>query len=179
MRIIHTSPKVKFFCGVLYSKDFPPDGIRKALENLLGPVDHTFGPVDFDFTKYYSREMGDGIRRCFYSFSPLLSPEALAQVKCDTNSLEENLARLGDSPHSRPVNLDPGYVEMAKVILASAKNFYHRIYQSKGIWAEVTLYYKNREWQSFPWTFPGYASGLYHPFFHKIREIYKNQLKEQ
>ena len=77
----------------------------------------------------------------------------------------------------RPVNLDPGYIEHAKVILASTKNFYHRIYLGSGIFAEVTMHFKNNTYQFFPWTYPDYQSKDYQDLFLKIRQIYRSQLR--
>jgi hypothetical protein len=76
----------------------------------------------------------------------------------------------------RPVNLDPGYLEQSKIVLASTKNFFHRILISRGIYAEVTLHYQGKRWNSFPWTFPDYDSEKYHPFFTALRENYRRQL---
>jgi hypothetical protein len=93
-----------------------------------------------------------------------------------TNDLEEELRPLVGSV-KRPVNLDPGYVENAKVVLASTKNFYHRIYLGRGIFAEVTMHFRNNTFQFFPWTYPDYQSREYQEFFLRVRHIYRSQLK--
>ncbi len=75
------------------------------------------------------------------------------------------------------MNLDPGYVELSKVVLASTKNFYHRILVADGIYAEVTMHYEAGAWRSFPWTFPDFRSGRYAAFFDALRARYRTQLK--
>ena len=128
---------------------------------------------------YYTAEMGDIIDRVFFSFERLIEADHLADIKRQTNELEEELR--GGLPQSeavkRPVNLDPGYIEHAKVILASTKNFYHRIYLGRGIFGEVTMHFRNNTFQFFPWTYPDYQSREYQEFFLRIRHIYRAQLK--
>jgi hypothetical protein len=94
--------------------------------------------------------------------------------------LEDELAELLRTPNTtikRPVNLDPGYIEQAKVVLASTKNFYHRIYIGRGIFAEVTMHFKNNTYQFFPWTYPDYQSRDYQEFFLRTRQIFRSQLR--
>ncbi|MBI4006928.1 MAG: DUF4416 family protein, partial [Planctomycetes bacterium] len=78
---------------------------------------------------------------------------------------------------SRPINLDPGYISEAKLVLASTKDFSHRIYLGKGIYAEVTLQYRNEQYESLPWTFPDYRTQQYQQFFLRVRSLYKEKLK--
>jgi len=120
--------------------------------------------------------MGDIIDRVFFSFERLIEADRLPEIKRQTNQLEEELAPLLQSV-KRPVNLDPGYIEQAKVILASTKNFYHRIYLGRGIFGEVTMHFKNNTFQFFPWTYPDYQSKDYQEFFLKLRHIYRSQLR--
>jgi hypothetical protein len=100
----------------------------------------------------------------------------LAEIKRQTNRLEEEMRPLFEAA-KRPVNLDPGYIEHAKVILASSKNFYHRIYLGGGVFAEVTMHFKNNTFQFFPWTYPDYQSRDYQEFFLRIRQMYRAQLR--
>ena len=119
--------------------------------------------------------MGTPIYRYFLSFADLMEPSAIADAKVKTNEIESALA--GEYPNLlRPINLDPGYLEQSKIVLASTKNYYHRILISGGIYAEVTLHFEDGEWRSFPWTFPDYKTGRYHPFFSSLRELYRDQL---
>ena len=112
----------------------------------------------------------------FFSFERLIEADRLPEIKRQTNQLEEELAPLLQSV-KRPVNLDPGYIEQAKVILASTKNFYHRIYLGRGIFGEVTMHFKNNTFQFFPWTYADYQSKDYQEFFLRMRHIYRSQLR--
>lgn len=168
---------VKLFVGVLTSL---PDSVPKAekqLVELFGDIDLRSDSFPFDATRYYDQTMGAPIYRNFLAFTELIDPSTVAQVKGKTNNIESMIGRDYTNPQ-RPINLDPGYLEQSKVVLASTKNFYHRILLSRGIYAEVTLHYKAGQWNSFPWTFPDYKTGRYFPFFSSLRDIYRNQLKE-
>jgi hypothetical protein len=120
--------------------------------------------------------MGDTIDRMFLSFERLIEADQLPEIKRQTNQLEQEMAALLPIV-KRPVNLDPGYIEHAKVILASTKNFYHRIYLGGGIFGEVTMHFKNNTYHFFPWTYPDYQSRDYQEFFLRIRQIYRSQLR--
>jgi hypothetical protein len=132
--------------------------------------------------------MGEGLYRGFVAFEKLIDPERLAEIKIATNDIE---ARIAEAVHNgaepwagktpppvRPVNLDPGYLTLAKLILASMKDFSHRIYLRGGVYAEITLQYRNG-WQALPWTFPDYASGRYDAFLHQARQrLHQYERKE-
>jgi hypothetical protein len=171
---------VKLFVGVLVSDPKFVTEVESRLVAEYGPVDYRSPLIPFDFTDYYANEMGDIIDRAFYSFERLIEADRLAAIKHRTNQMEAELAPLLEPRPQRiprPVNLDPGYIEHAKVILASTKNFYHRIYLGGGIFAEVTMHFKNNTYQFFPWTYPDYKSKDYQDFFLKIRQIYRSQLR--
>ena len=109
----------------------------------------------------------------FFSFTDLIDPSAIGHIKTKTNDLESGFA----GAMQRPVNLDPGYLEQSKIVLASTKNFSHRILISGGIYAEVTLLFQEGAWRVLPWTFPDYKSGRYDKYFSSLRDIYRRQLK--
>jgi hypothetical protein len=176
MAQIRSPLPVKLFVGVLTSLPQVLPKIEERLANLLGPIDTRSESFPFDFTNYYDEEMGTPICRIFFSFAELIDPAEIGRIKEKTNALESEFAARY-SEVRRPVNLDPGYLEQSKIVLASTKNFFHRILVSGGIYAEVTLHYQNRGWQSFPWTFPDYKSGRYHEFFTALRILYREQLK--
>ena len=176
MGSIRSFNPVKLFVGVLVSDPKLIDAVQTRLINTYGPVDHRSDVIPFDFTDYYEAEMGDIVDRVFFSFERLIEADHLPEIKRQTNQLETEMALLPKHV-KRPVNLDPGYIEHAKVILASTKNFYHRIYLGGWIFAEVTMHFKNNTYQFFPWTYPDYQSKDYQEFFLKIRQIYRAQLK--
>jgi hypothetical protein len=143
---------------------------RKQMESHWGPVKLESPVFRFEETAYYEPTMGPALDKQFLAFERLISPTDLVDVKLATNAWEEEYARLGRHPESRPLNLDPGYLTPAKLILASTKDHTHRIYLERGIFAEITLYYKDKAWQSGPWTFPNYKRADYHEFFTRCRQ---------
>ena len=171
---------VKLFVGVLVSNNKFIPQVEERLTAAFGAIDHRSDLIPFDFTNYYEAEMGDLIDRMFFSFERLIEADQLPEIKRQTNQCEDELAPLLRTPSTavkRPVNLDPGYIEQAKVILASTKNFYHRIYLGGGIFGEVTMHFRNNTYQFFPWTYPDYQSKDYQDFFLRIRQIFRSQLR--
>lgn len=173
--IRHLVP-VKLFIGVLVSDARLIPEVETCLTSAYGPVDHRSAVIPFDFTNYYEPEMGRAIDRVFFSFERLIEADQLPEIKRQTNKIEEEMAPLLKTV-KRPVNLDPGYLEQAKVILASTKNFYHRIYLGKGIFGELTMQFKDGTYHFFPWTYPDYQSTGYQEFFLELRRIYRSQLR--
>ena len=176
MGAVHAFNPVKLFIGVLVSNPKLLKEVESRLSGAYGPIDHRSDVLPFDFTDYYEKEMGDLIDRVFFSFERLIEADQLPEIKRQTNRLEAEMAPLLQTV-KRPLNLDPGYLEHAKVVLASTKNFYHRIYLGGGIFAEVTMHFRNNTYQFFPWTYPDYQSKDYQEFFLKTRQIYRSQLR--
>jgi len=165
-------PKVKYFVGMLARDEEIMEKAAEILEEKFGEVEFKSDLIPFTHTDYYEKEMGKDLRRRFYSFKPLRSPGELAELKLFTIEVEKKFME-GDK---RRVNIDPGYVELSKIVLASTKNYSHRIYLSNGIYAEVTLYFKNGEFHDFHYTYPDYRTKEYKEFFEKIRKSLKNSL---
>ena len=174
---IRNPTPVKPFIGVLTSLPKILPRAQERLAELLGAVDACSELFPFDLTHYYDTSMGTPIYRCFMNFAELIEPETIADIKIKTNALESAFAEEFRSVQ-RPINLDPGYMEESKIVLASTKNFYHRILISRGIYAEVTLHFEKGEWRSFPWTFPDFKSDRYHAFFLSAREKYREQIAD-
>ncbi len=129
------------------------------------------GPVlNFDFTRYYEKTMGSPLFRRFYLFAPGFPTDELASVKIRTNEMEREFASRTASPVPRPVNIDPGYLTLSKLVLASTKDHAHRIHIRDGIFAEVTLTFKQGSFRAWPWTYPDYASEGYIEFFNNARK---------
>ncbi len=166
---------VKLICGMLAASEPLLDTAAEALIEVYGPADLRSDVWAFDFTDYYQPQMGSELKRQFLAFERLIDPGELAAVKIHTNELEARFADSADVP--RPVNLDPGYLTPARLILASCKDFAHRIYIGRGIYAEVTLQYRGG-WQKLDWTFPDYASQRYAAFMTEARNILISQLRE-
>jgi len=142
-----------------------------------GEIDFESKVLPFHYTNYYTKEMGENLKRKFVSFKRLISPEKIIQVKLFTNRLEEKFLWPGSA--RRRINIDPGYLTLSKLVLATTKNFSHRIYLGHGIYAEVTLrYVKNKGFQPWEWTYPDYRSPEYLEIFNQLRDGYKKQLEE-
>ncbi|MCK4905438.1 DUF4416 family protein [bacterium] len=148
------------------------DGIEAKLEEEYGKLDFKSSIFDFDYTDYYQDEMGSGLKKKFISFRNLIKLEKVNSIKNFTNVLEEKYS----IKDKRVINIDPGYISNAQLVLASTKNFFHRIYLGKGIYAEVTLFFKERTFQPLPWTYPDYKVESSVNIFNKIRGIYREQL---
>jgi hypothetical protein len=175
MAKIRTPLPVKLFVGMLTSLPEIVPQAEEQLAALFGDIDSRSELFLFDLTHYYDKAMGSPIYRYFLGFSKLIDPSAIAEIKIRTNDLESTFAsRIPNL--QRPINLDPGYLEQSKIVLASTKNYSHRILISRGIYAEVTLHFEGGEWRSFPWTFPDYKGGRYHHFFLSLRDQYRKQL---
>ena len=173
---INPPQKVKPFIGLLISNASQLEKYKIALELYFGPSDIQSCVMPFSHTSYYDAEMGDKILRLWMSFSQLQDPENLANWKVRSNHLEDKWALECSGKRLRQVNIDPGYLSDSKIVLASTKNFSHRIYLSSGIYAEVTLSYrKNKGWKFFEWTYPDYKENLALDFFTRIRNIYRQQ----
>jgi hypothetical protein len=148
---------------------------RNKLSEIFGPADYESDLLPFDHTSYYAAEFGEGLMRKIVAFAELVDPGRLAQIKRLTNDLEMGWAKEG----KRRINLDPGYVSLAKLVLATTKNHGHRIYLGQGIYAEVTLRYRNKTFRPWEWTYPDYASPPYIAIFNHIRELYLAQLRQR
>jgi len=164
---------VKLFAGLIGNELPLIEAAQAALERRLGPIDFESGILDFNLTAYYSKEMGAGLKRKFVTFEKLIRVEKAAEVKILTNKIEEKFS----TKHGRRVNIDPGYICLGKLVLLTTKDYYHRIYITKGIYAEVTLYYKDKSFRPFEWSYPDYKSENYIEFFNNARGKYFTQLR--
>jgi hypothetical protein len=154
---------------------------EKDFAKTLSETDSRYGPVDFlseslpfDFTPYYEPEMGEGLGRRIASFEPLISPGQLSGVKLWTNALE---ARSPNERGGRKVNIDPGYLAASKFILATGKDYSHRIYLGEGIYGDLTLKFQKGAFTPLPWTYPDYASQPLIGLLNLLRKRYLWQLK--
>ncbi|MHC5061055.1 MAG: DUF4416 family protein [Planctomycetota bacterium] len=161
---------------------------EKCLIAALDAIVAEFGATDFeskvwpfDQTDYYKDQAGPHIVKQFVTIDKLIDPGELARIKHTTNQIEQRLAeRLNAEGFvwPRPINLDPGIIEPSKLVLASTKNFSHRIYIGEQMYAEVTLVFNKGKWESFPYTFPDYKQDRYHGFFNKVRTRLNEQHRQ-
>ena len=167
---------VKYFTAVCHTADITVEAVLRKLETIFGPVDERSPAYNFDrFTDYYKPEMGSGLQKLFVSFQNLQSPQALIDFKHKSNFLEQDYLR---QDGNRRVNIDPGYLTDAKIVLATTKDYSHRLYLGKGIYGDLHLSYRDGRYRPQSWTYPDYSQPLALEFFSKIRKLYRTQLKE-
>lgn len=173
MGAINLPSPVKPFCAVLVAPGITLADIEQHLQQQFGAVALRSVPFPFTQTTYYEREMGAGLQRVYLSFDALISSAELIVMKHATNRLE---AAWATASGDRRVNLDPGYLDLAKVVLASTKDHAHRLYLGAGIYAEITLRYSRKRFQAWEWTYPDYRLPATRAFFEQVRQQYRRQL---
>jgi hypothetical protein len=166
---------VKLVIGFIFQEEDVLNKTKVLLARRFGKIDNQSLILAFTHTDYYTKEFGSNLKRQFVSFEKLISPRDLSAIKITTNKIEQKMSRQGQ----RQINIDPGYLDMAKLILASTKDYRHRVYLNKGIYAEVTLFYQHKSFQAWEWTYPDYKTSDYIAIFNRIREIYVEQIKKQ
>ncbi len=171
MGSVKTPTGVRLFTGVLYSD---AHFLERSVEELVG----RFGDIksrspvfDFDFTHYYEKEMGGPLKKVFIAFEKPVEADKLADIKTFTNTLEQRLAETAGGVARRRVNIDPGYVDSSKVVLASTKNRSQRIYLREGIYGEVTLLLKAKTCEPLQWTYPDFRTPVACKFFISLRSL--------
>ena len=160
--------KVKLVIGMLAKSQKLFDKAEEFFIKDFGPIDYKSRAISFDYTDYYEKELGSSLKRNFISFKRLISPEKIAKIKLATNSIEEKFS----VDKKRRINIDPGYISDAKLVLATTKDYFHRIYLNHGVYAEVTLKWRKGGFEPFEWTYPDYRSREYIDILNYIRNIH-------
>jgi hypothetical protein len=166
---------VKFFCGLIYSRARSAEHAVDVLQRSVSRIESRSAVIPFTATDYYRPEMGEPLFRQFVSFRGLLPPQRLPEIKIGAMELEARLAEDG----RRLVNLDPGYLSEANVIIATAKNHYHRVPLSDGIYAHIEYVLKDGGIHFLPWTYPDFQTPAYLDFFQRLLERFKQDRREQ
>jgi hypothetical protein len=166
-------PPVLFFASVIFRDSDAVESAERELGRIIGSIREKTPPVSFHHSNYYEDEMGEKLTRFFLLFDPLLERDRLAGLKLATNGVEEGLCVNG----KRRVNIDAGYIALEHVILATTKGFAHRVYLGGGIFADLTLIYRNGTYGPLEWTYPDYGSESVISLFNGWREGYKKTLK--
>lgn len=160
----------------LFSPERPCiDQAIERLKEIYGPVEWESPELFFDRTTYYAREMGWPLHRRFVSFKRLVPPEGLVEIKLTTNRIEAEYAEDG----KRRINIDPGIISAERLVLATGKNYIHRIYLGQGIYADLTLIFVKGSYRSLDWTYRDYADPEMVQYFNDIRAAYREQLRER
>jgi hypothetical protein len=160
---------VKLICGLLAPTPQQLETGRMALEVPFGPIETASEVIPFTYTDYYAREMGATLVRQFVAFAELIDPGRLAEIKNNTIEIENSLAKGEAQQRCRTLNLDPGYLDAAKLVLASTKDYSHRIYLRAGIYAELTLSFNRQGCLFYPWTYADYRTPVCTDFFLRVR----------
>ena len=148
--------------------------IFRDLEDIGGPVDMISRWLDFDFTDYYYKEMGAPLFRRLVVFKPLIGQDELAGIKLATNRIERAHAQEG----RRRINIDPGHLLPSRFVLATGKDYSHRIYIGDQIYADLTLMFTKNGFKTLEWTYPDYASEQVFRFLTQVRDKYLLDLKQ-
>ena len=146
---------------------------RESLSAVFGAVDFASELLPFEHTDYYAAEFGPGLQRQIITFEQLIPPMTLPAIKRQTNDLEWSFAEAD----RRRINVDPGYLSLNKLVLATTKDHAHRLYLGHGIYGEVTLSYQRGHFRPWPWTYPDYGSERYCLLFEQLRVRYRLQLR--
>ena len=167
---------VKLIAAILVSRGFDVGKrLLGRLEERFGRIDYCGEPHPFTGTDYYEGEMGPGLGRAILSFEALRAPTEIVRVKLDAAAMEDDLSEGG----ARRVNIDPGYMDYYKIVLASFKEGPQKIYLGNGVYADPILLFHDGEYEPLQWTFPDFKSGVYREDFRSIRALYKKARREE
>jgi len=158
----------KLIVGLLLNDRSLLPELSEGLRSDFGDIDMVSPWFPFNYTEYYASEMGQPLHRRMLVFEELIEQQALARIKLATNRIENRYARDG----KRQVNLDPGYLLYERFVLATGKNYTHRIYIGEKIYADLTLIYQQGQYHALPWTYPDYADAEMRMFLLKVRQKY-------
>ncbi len=159
---------VKLIAGLIFKENTAAQKAKSILSRHFGRIDFESPVLPFKHTDYYREEFGANLKRQFLSFQKLIDPAALSRIRVLTNKIEIKLS----AGKKRLINIDPGYLDLAKLVLATTKDYSHRIYLNGGIYAEVALFFEDKRFKPYSWTYPDYQTAEYAEIFHKIRDIY-------
>lgn len=169
------APKpAKLVIGLFMKEKLLLDKIATELIDLFGSIDTVSSWFSFDYTDYYEPEMKAPLFRRMLTFKELVRQSALAEIKILTNEIESNYSR----ENKRRINIDPGYMLKERFVLATGKNFSHRIYIGKKIYADLALIYTKGDFKKLPWTYPDYSDQKMLSFLRQVRKKYITDLEK-
>jgi len=175
MGVIRFPKPVCLVCAICFKDQVLLPKVLERICEQFGESSSVSELLMFHHTEYYQEEMGSPLYKIYVSFKNTIDPVLLPDVKHFTNDIEASWA----DNNSRRVNLDPGYIEPAKLVLASTKNYSHRIYLAKGIYGDVQLVWRHNRFQFNPWTYPDYKEDKVVAFFTTVRNVYFLNLKKE
>lgn len=166
------------FVAVITSDDEVRQWAYRCIEQRWGAIAETSPPMPFEAGGYYTEAMGVNLHKTLVAITDPIDPVGLADWKTETNRWEVEAAKELASPQIRPLNLDPGYITQAKLVLATVKDRDHRIYLKDGIFGEITLTYVGRQWVYHRWTYPDYRTDEVFEFAMRCRDRLRKHLIE-
>jgi hypothetical protein len=169
----HIPKSVKYFASLIFRNQISLYEAKGELASFIGTIEESTDLVPFLHSTYYDKEMGGYLQRLFVLFEPLLHRDLLPEIKLKTNEIEKLLSANG----KRTINIDPGYIALEHVILATTKGYSHRVYLTRGIYADLTLMYHNGTYKALDWTYPDYREKETISMMNRWRESYKGKLK--
>lgn len=169
-----TPVRSKLFIGILTASEDSLWLAEKYLVKKYGIIDFKTSNIPFIHTNYYN-SIGNELSKVIVSFKKLIKREKIAEIKLYTNKLEKKIS----GNNKRKINIDPGYLTLSNVFLASCKDYFHRVYLSKGVYIENELKFMNKRYEAWEWTYPDYLKQEYLDFFYSIRKIYYKQIKNK
>jgi len=167
------SQKVKLFFGFISNDKNLFLKTEQILARKFGLIDYSSEILPFNYTDYYNQELGENLQRKFISTARLIRPESLADIKIFTNKIETKFS----AQNKRRINIDPGYLSNGKLVLATTKDYSHRVYLKRGILAKVELFYQNGSFQPWQWTYPDYKTKDYIEIFNNLYKVYLGELR--
>ena len=171
-KVREVSPAV-LVAGITFSENEVLKHTVTSLEDEFGQIEFKSAAFDFDMTDYYTTEMGENLSKIFCAFKNPIEPGVLPDIKLKTNEIELRFARRDKENPLRTVNIDPGYITLSKLVLASTKDYSHRIFIGKGIYAETTLRFLHGSFMPIDTTYPDYRTPLTIDFFNRARDYFK------
>lgn len=172
MGAIAEQKPVKLIASIFFKDKKNLKPVEDRLRSLYGEIGVNEKMIPFDFTDYYYEEFGKPLIRKLICFNDIVDLENVPEIKIETNKIEDTMKING----KRSVNIDPGYITEAKLVLLTTKDYSHRIYIGNNIFAENTLYFQGDTFRSWPWTYPDYASSEMISYFNDIREVYMKDI---
>ncbi|MEA1987365.1 MAG: DUF4416 family protein [Candidatus Marinimicrobia bacterium] len=164
---------VKLIIGLLYSNRFNRyDEFMYKISNIFDKIDSTSNLFSFTYTDYYEKELGNNLSRQFISFEKMIFPENISEIKIITNIIEKQYS----NDNNRMINIDPGYLDLDKFVMASVKYGRQKTYIGDGIYADTVLEYYKKRFHFFNWSFPDFQTDKYYSYLSNVRNIYKKQL---
>ncbi len=167
-------PRAKLFIGLIANSEEFTGRAEEALAKKFGEIDFKTAKMPFSHTDYYN-SIGKNLFRVFISFRKLIKREEIVKIKLYTNRLEKKLS----GKEKRRINIDPGYLTLSNVYLATCKEFFHRAYLTEGVYLENEYRYVAKRFEPWDWTYPDYRKQEYLEFFYRVRKIYAEQLKNR